>query len=89
MLRFLKSFFKRTHEPEAAPAAPYKVEAPAAVPEPAPLAPVEVAQQSEVSTEPRTRKAPAKKPAAEPQAKKPNAAKPSAPKTTQTKKTAK
>ncbi len=32
MLRFLKSFFKRTHEPDAAPQAPYKVEAPVAEP---------------------------------------------------------
>jgi hypothetical protein len=32
MLRFIKSFFKRTHEPQSAPQAPYKVEAPVAEP---------------------------------------------------------
>jgi hypothetical protein len=32
MLKFFKSFFKKTHEPEAAPEAPYKVEAPVAEP---------------------------------------------------------
>ncbi len=34
MLRFIKSFFKKTHEPQPAPEAPYKVEA---APAPSPI----------------------------------------------------